>query len=286
MENASKALIIVASVLIGIMLLSFMVFMFKRFNSTAKDTDKRLEQREIDEINSKFTGYETGSHSLEDSFFITYNRQSVDGSVNTQEINYKKLFGTSSSSTRGVSDDYYNKALIVASQDLNTVSDVVSAINDAIDTNNRNSNNYLYNSVEIQNSVEVIVDLGNNYTEFNFNKVGATSQFQNLIIEPSRNVKAKHIYGFNKSFGGKEISSMNKETRAKTLTFENDSAKSGYNSIKTYDMLAELRDTKIIVDSLKSYTVHKYYFFGEIKFNDLTGLVETVKFTLVKDNFF
>ena len=52
-------------------------------------------------------------------------------------------------------------------------------------------------------------------------------------------------------------------------------------------MLEELRDTKVIEDrSLKSYTVHKYYFFGEVVFNDFTGLIETVKFSLVEDKKF
>ncbi len=282
MENASKALIFAASVLIGIMLLSLMVYTFKSYNSTAKETEKRLSQREIAEINAKFLDYDTGSHNLDDIFTITYVRQNLTGDTQSKTFKYKELFGTYSNPNRNITnDDYYRKSLIVASQDLNTVSDVVSAINDAIDTNCRNSNNYLYNEVEIQNSVEIIVDLGEQeYKDLNFNKPSgaAPNQFRYLIIEPSRNVKAKHIYGFNRIVGGKDvIDGMDKETRANTLTFEDN------NAIKTYDMLEELRDTKIIQDELKSYTVHKYYFFGEIHTNDRTGLIDSVKFTLIND---
>ena len=32
--------------------------------------------------------------------------------------------------------------------------------------------------------------------------------------------------------------------------------------------------------------IYKYYFFGEISFNNDTGLVDTVKFTLVEDSKF
>ena len=287
MENASKALIIVASVLIGIMLLSFMVYMFKRFNTTAKDTDTRLEERTIEEINSKFVGYETGSHSLDDIYTITYARQNAGGSVVSNNYKYKELFGTASNPSKTITNDEdYRKSLRVAAQDLNNVSDVVSAINDAIDVNSKNSNNYLYNSVEIQNSVEIIVDLGEKeYKDFNFNKVaGTTTQFQNLIIEPNRNVKAKYVYGFNKMFSGQNVlTGMTKKTRAQNLVFENDKTKSGFNAVKVYDMLKELRDTKLIQDGLKSYTVYKYYFFGTVNHNSDTGLIDSITFNLVKD---
>lgn len=282
MENASKALIIVASTLIGVMLLSFMVYMFKRFNTTAKETDARLEQREIDEINSKFLGYETGGeHTDGDSFTITYNRQhgSSSTTVDSKQYKYGQLFGSATGlpPTIFTSDEHYRKSLIVASQSLNVVSDVVSAINDAIDTNNRNNNNYKYNSLEVQNSVEIIVDLGSYYTEFNFNKIGS-NQYRYLVIEPNENVNPKYVYGFSAS----EISD-DKQSNV-NLNFVNSGA--NRNNINVYDMLTELRDTHVIRDSLKTYTVYKYYFYGEIRKNDFTGLIESVKFTLTKDNNF
>ena len=41
MENASKALIFAASTIIAIIILSFMVYIFRRFGATAKSTEKR-----------------------------------------------------------------------------------------------------------------------------------------------------------------------------------------------------------------------------------------------------
>lgn len=47
-----------------------------------------------------------------------------------------------------------------------------------------------------------------------------------------------------------------------------------------------MRDSKVISYDNRTYTVYKYYFVGSYQINESTGLIETVKFTLYKDNFF
>lgn len=58
MENASKALIMAAGVLIGIILLSLMVYMFTNFAITSAEVHKENEQNQLNQFNSQFTSYE------------------------------------------------------------------------------------------------------------------------------------------------------------------------------------------------------------------------------------
>ena len=295
MENASKALIFVASTLIAIILLSFMVYMFRRFGATARSTEKRYSAQEIQAFNSKFVNYETGgTHSLDDTISITYYRgRGGAAQTETTAYTYKQIFnrngtlsaaGNPSSAEYKLASEKYHKALIETAQTLNKVSDVVTAVNDAIDINYNNNNKYSYDFLEIQNSVEIIVDLGDKGTtassinKFNFSKISGSSQhYQYLIIEPNKNVKEKHVYGSNTINTG-ETNTKNKEKNTKLPIFKNS------NAISVYDILDELRNTEIVKMDNKDYMVYQYYFFGEVFTNDVTGQIETVKFTLVKDN--
>ena len=226
------------------------------------------------DASAKFVNYDTGgNHDIEkDGVTVTFyqGRTGITDENKTSFYTYKQIFA-------GIANaDNYKKALIVASQNLNKGSDVVTAINDAIDVNYRNSNSYLYNYVEKQNSVEVIVDLGSSRTEFGFNK---TAHYQYLVIEPNKNVKPKYVYGSN-SINSTGSNEQNKEKNIELNIFKDS------NAINVYDMLKELRDTKIIDFDGKTYSLYKYYFLGEVFINETTGLVETVKFTLVKDSKF
>lgn len=57
MENASKALVMAASVLIGIILLSIMVYMFVNFAVTSAEIHKENDQNQLNQFNSQFTSY-------------------------------------------------------------------------------------------------------------------------------------------------------------------------------------------------------------------------------------
>lgn len=58
MENASKALIMAAGVLIGILILSLAVYLFITFGSSSAEMHKQIESDRINEFNSQFTSYE------------------------------------------------------------------------------------------------------------------------------------------------------------------------------------------------------------------------------------
>ena len=56
MENASKALIMAAAILLAIMLISLSVFLFTRFKGTAENSIN-MDEAEINAFNSKLTPY-------------------------------------------------------------------------------------------------------------------------------------------------------------------------------------------------------------------------------------
>ena len=57
MENASKALIMAAGVLLGVMIISFAVYLFSTFGSYSNDVYLQMEARRMDAFNSQFTKY-------------------------------------------------------------------------------------------------------------------------------------------------------------------------------------------------------------------------------------
>lgn len=67
MENASKALIIAAEVLLGVMLISFGVYVFNNFGNYSTETTQKIVDTQIAEFNEQFlkfygqTTYEDGT---------------------------------------------------------------------------------------------------------------------------------------------------------------------------------------------------------------------------------
>lgn len=57
MENASKALIMAAEILIGVMIISAGVYLFNTFGSYSADATKKIEQAQIDTFNDQFLKY-------------------------------------------------------------------------------------------------------------------------------------------------------------------------------------------------------------------------------------
>ena len=58
MENASKALLMAAGALMGILILSLGVYLFISFSSSTASMEKQMEQDEINNFNNKFLAYE------------------------------------------------------------------------------------------------------------------------------------------------------------------------------------------------------------------------------------
>ena len=61
MENASKALIMAAEILIGVMIISAGVYLFNIFGDYSADSTKKIEQAQIDTFNDQFLKYYSGT---------------------------------------------------------------------------------------------------------------------------------------------------------------------------------------------------------------------------------
>lgn len=59
MENASKALIMAGSILIGILIMSLAVYLFVDFGTTSAQINEQNAQTQIAQFNSKFTSYQS-----------------------------------------------------------------------------------------------------------------------------------------------------------------------------------------------------------------------------------
>ena len=58
MENASKALILAAEVLIGVIIISMAVFLFLSFNSSTVHMEKQMEESQLTTFNNQYLTYE------------------------------------------------------------------------------------------------------------------------------------------------------------------------------------------------------------------------------------
>lgn len=58
MENASKALLMAAGVLIGILVLSLAVYLFITFGASAREVNNRIEESKLTQFNAQFNVYE------------------------------------------------------------------------------------------------------------------------------------------------------------------------------------------------------------------------------------
>lgn len=63
MENASKALIMAAGILIGVIIITIGVYVFINFGDTSKEIQKQIDARVLAEFNNNFTKYE-GSNEI------------------------------------------------------------------------------------------------------------------------------------------------------------------------------------------------------------------------------
>lgn len=57
MENASKALLMAATVLVGVLILSIGVYLFSIFGDFSSETAKQIEEKKISEFNAQFYKY-------------------------------------------------------------------------------------------------------------------------------------------------------------------------------------------------------------------------------------
>lgn len=86
MENATKALIISAGVLIGIIILSMAVYLFGVFGKSASDMQEQILANQLNQFNDKFLRY-TGLTDLTIQDVITVKNYALENNKETRNYN-------------------------------------------------------------------------------------------------------------------------------------------------------------------------------------------------------
>ena len=80
MENASKALLMAAGVLIGVLILSLAVYLFANFGTASAEIHKQKDMNEINKFNTQFTSYEGKECTIHDIVSVT--NLAIDNNTN------------------------------------------------------------------------------------------------------------------------------------------------------------------------------------------------------------
>ena len=117
MENASKALLMAAGVLIGVLILSLAVYLFANFGMASAEVHKQKDISDINKFNTQFTSYEGKECLIQDvvsvvnlainnnnnysvdaeagnSYYITVNIKNVKSNLEKQNTDLNKLIKT------------------------------------------------------------------------------------------------------------------------------------------------------------------------------------------------
>lgn len=104
MENASKALIMAAEILLGVMIVSVGVYLFNTLGNYSAETTKKIEEAQIDQFNNQFLKYYNKKCTIHDI---------VDLANLARKINEENGFSTAQTVT-----DYENYPNIYVQIDL------------------------------------------------------------------------------------------------------------------------------------------------------------------------
>lgn len=104
MENASKALIMAAEILLGVMIISVGVYLFNTLGNYSAETTKKIEEAQIDQFNNQFLKYYNKKCTIHDI---------VDLANLARKINEENGFSTAQTVT-----DYENYPNIYVQIDL------------------------------------------------------------------------------------------------------------------------------------------------------------------------
>ena len=252
MENASKALIMVSSILIGVMILAFMVYMFSDASKLNKRHEVRESEKAISAFNAKFQVYESFTDKI----------------VNPSNGN---LY---------TSSDYIIYARTSAAKNLNVISDVVTAVNEAYDINYQNSNRYMTNDyIEYENGMVIVINLKTANVIRDIAGPGNHSKIK-YVVFPNAKIESGCIYGMTNEQYNALMTKINNHDKNIDI--------SPYQKVSLSKFLEVFRESRLStaednLSNLSTYTLYKYYFAGSLHINSETQKVDKVTFTLVKD---
>lgn len=101
MENATKALLMGAGVLIGIMILSLAVYLFVSFGGTAQRIQNQIDQSELDAFNNRFISYQAKECTVYDILTVVNmaNEFNASNQFGTTSTNYIQVWVKDSATT-------------------------------------------------------------------------------------------------------------------------------------------------------------------------------------------
>ena len=119
MENASKALLMAAAVLVGVMIITLGIYLFSIFGDFGSQISDRLEQQQIDEFNSNFYKYEDSEEvKIHDIITVAnlarqynINNEFADNSVYYIKVNIEGI-GAEGKNLESISEESKKTALI------------------------------------------------------------------------------------------------------------------------------------------------------------------------------
>lgn len=122
MENASKALLMTASILIGLIILSLGVYLVNTFKSFSQDYNDSLEIQRMQQFNAQFTAFSTRSNiSIHEIMTLTNYAKEFNSTNNIEPTNNQyikvyikfnekgKKFNLTNESTYPNNGEYYKK---------------------------------------------------------------------------------------------------------------------------------------------------------------------------------
>lgn len=115
MENASKALLMAATVLIGVLLISLGVYLFTLFGNFGAVTTAKLNQKDIDEFNAQFYKYKSYQDET-GSWKNTCRAQDIVTIANLAKENNSKYEYTTADMTSGY---YYIRVRVILKKEKN-----------------------------------------------------------------------------------------------------------------------------------------------------------------------
>ena len=86
MENATKALLMAAGILIGILILSLVAYLYTSFSQTAAEVNQRNERQQLVQFNTQFTTY-LGNENLTIYDVITVTNTAKENNNEYQDVN-------------------------------------------------------------------------------------------------------------------------------------------------------------------------------------------------------
>ncbi len=130
MENASRALIMAASVLLGIMIISVGVALFQSFGGFSRNIANEIERNKISEFNSQFLKYYNENIELTAHDVVTLanlaHKTNIEQEVNENNISYIKIKLTNSKqSLEKLTEEQLNKLLQEQSDELVKINDEI-----------------------------------------------------------------------------------------------------------------------------------------------------------------